>query len=65
MMRSSGTPPPISNLREWASIVADGEGQKNDGTTIYKLSAKDVAVDGFWSISAYNAKGYFVNVRSR
>ena len=32
---------------------------KNDGATIYKLTAKDVPVDGFWSISVYNAKGYF------
>jgi hypothetical protein len=33
--------------------------RKNDGTTIYKLSVKDVPVDGFWSISLYNAEGYF------
>jgi hypothetical protein len=33
---------------------------KNDGTTIYKLHVgKDVPVDGFWSISLYNAKGYY------
>jgi hypothetical protein len=32
---------------------------KNDGTTVYKLTARDVPVDGFWSISVYNAKGYF------
>ena len=32
---------------------------KNDGTTIYKLSAKDVPVDAFWSVSVYNAEGYF------
>lgn len=32
---------------------------KNDGTTAYRLTAKDVPVDGFWSISVYNAKGYF------
>src|SRR5262249_34036405 len=31
----------------------------NDGTTVYKLTVKDVPVDGFWSISVYNAKGYF------
>jgi hypothetical protein len=31
---------------------------RNDGTTIYKLTAKDVPVDGFWSITVYNAKGY-------
>lgn len=33
--------------------------EKNDGTTVYKLKVKDVPVDGFWSISVYNAQGYF------
>ncbi|MFK4771722.1 DUF1254 domain-containing protein [Rhizobium sp. ZW T2_16] len=32
---------------------------KNDGRTVYRLSAKDVPVDGFWSISLYNDKGYY------
>jgi len=32
---------------------------KNDGTTVYKLNVKDVPVDGFWSISVYNAEGYY------
>jgi hypothetical protein len=32
---------------------------KNDGTTIYKLNVKDVPVDGFWSITVYNAEGYY------
>jgi hypothetical protein len=32
---------------------------KNDGRTIYRLTVKDVPVDGFWSISVYNAQGYF------
>jgi len=31
---------------------------KNDGTTIYRLNVKDVPVDGFWSITVYNAEGY-------
>lgn len=31
----------------------------NDGTTIYKLHVKDVPVDGFWSVSVYNERGYF------
>ena len=32
---------------------------ENDGTTIYRLNVKDVPVDGFWSISLYNAEGFF------
>lgn len=32
---------------------------KNDGATAYTLVVKDVPVDAFWSISVYNAKGYF------
>jgi hypothetical protein len=33
---------------------------KNDGAALYKLTVKgDVPVDGFWSISVYNAEGYF------
>ncbi|HKE83660.1 MAG TPA: DUF1254 domain-containing protein [Vicinamibacterales bacterium] len=31
----------------------------NDGRTIYRLIARRVPVDGFWSISVYNAEGYF------
>jgi len=31
----------------------------NDGKTIHTLTVKDVPVDGFWSISVYNAKGFF------
>jgi len=35
------------------------EPPKNDGNTVYKLRVKDVPVDAFWSISVYNAEGYF------
>ena len=31
----------------------------NNGTTIYRLHVKDVPVQAFWSISVYNAQGYF------
>jgi hypothetical protein len=34
--------------------------EKNDGVTVYKLKAPgNVPVDGFWSISVYNADGFF------
>jgi hypothetical protein len=32
---------------------------KNDGKTVYKLNVKDVPVNGFWSVSLYDAKGYY------
>ncbi|MBB3558892.1 hypothetical protein FHX06_000189 [Rhizobium sp. BK512] len=32
---------------------------KNDGKTIYKLTVKDVPVDGFWSVSVYDAQGFY------
>jgi len=31
----------------------------NDGSTIYRLDVKDVPVDGFWSVSLYDAEGYY------
>lgn len=33
--------------------------EKNDGKTVYRLTVKDVPVDGFWSVSVYNAQGYY------
>lgn len=33
---------------------------QNDGKTVYRLTVQDVPVDGFWSISVYNAEGFFV-----
>jgi hypothetical protein len=32
---------------------------KNDGSTVYKLNVNRVPVDAFWSVSVYNAEGYF------
>jgi hypothetical protein len=32
---------------------------KNDGRTVYRLNVKNVPVDGFWSVSVYDAQGYY------
>jgi len=32
---------------------------QNDGETVYQLTVKEVPVDEFWSISVYNAEGFF------
>jgi len=32
---------------------------QNDGATTYRLSVRDVPVDGFWSVTVYNKDGYF------
>lgn len=32
---------------------------RNDGKVVHRLVVKDVPVDAFWSISVYNAQGYF------
>jgi hypothetical protein len=34
--------------------------ERNDGKTAYRLVVRDVPVDGFWSISVYDAEGYYV-----
>jgi hypothetical protein len=32
--------------------------EKNDGRTIYRMRLKDVPVEGFWSVTVYDAEGY-------
>jgi len=31
---------------------------RNNGKTVYRLTVKDVPVDGFWSVTVYNSEGY-------
>ena len=46
------------NPKEDAMYV-NGVPKKNGGETPYVLNVKDVPVDGFWSVTVYNAKGFF------
>ncbi|HWZ60084.1 MAG TPA: DUF1214 domain-containing protein [Gemmatimonadaceae bacterium] len=39
----------------YLNVTPDG----TNGAAVYKLTVRDVPVDGFWSITVYNAKGYF------
>lgn len=32
---------------------------KNDGKTVYRLEVGEVPVNGFWSVSVYDSKGYY------
>lgn len=67
-----GTADTVSPVRHLigAAIALGGNPQKeamylnvtpsrNDGRTVYRVRVTQVPVDGFWSISVYNAKGYF------
>jgi hypothetical protein len=40
------------------AIYLPGFPAKNDGATAYELTLKDVPVDGFWSVTVYDAKGF-------
>jgi hypothetical protein len=42
-----------------AAIYLPEYPKQNDGKTVHTLTLKDVPVDGFWSVSTYNAKGFF------
>jgi hypothetical protein len=46
------------NPRE-AAVYAAGVPAANDGKTVHRLTVRDVPVDGFWSLSIYNAGGFF------
>lgn len=41
------------------AIYLGGVMPKNDGKTVYRLKVGDVPVNSFWSVSVYNADGYF------
>jgi len=44
---------------QYAATYVSAYPKQNDGKTAYTLVLKNVPVDGFWSVSVYNAQGYF------
>lgn len=42
-----------------AALYSGVDPKENDGKTAYRLTVKDVPVDGFWSVSVYNKDGFF------
>ena len=47
-------------LPKEAAIYVNVVPEKNDGKTPYTLTARDVPVDGFWSVIVYDRKSYIV-----
>lgn len=41
-----------------AALYAGIEPEQNDGQTVYRLTVKDVPVDGFWSVTVYDKNGF-------
>ena len=41
------------------AIYLGGVMPQNDGHAVYRLKVGEVPVNGFWSVSVYNADGYF------
>jgi len=41
------------------AMYLGGEAENSDGKAAYRLTLKDVPVDGFWSVSVYNKDGFF------
>ncbi len=40
------------------ALYLPGAPKQNDGRQVYRLSVKDVPVDGFWSVTVYNQAGF-------
>ena len=43
----------------YAAVYQGAYPKANDGKIVHTITVKDVPVDGFWSISVYNEKGFF------
>lgn len=45
--------------REQDALYFYGTPNRNDGVAVYRMRLQDVPVDAFWSVSVYDAAGYF------
>lgn len=54
-----GTAGGYGGNREEDAIYLNVVPERNDGTTPFVLTVKDVPVDGFWSVIVYNKDGFF------
>lgn len=41
------------------AVYVSGKPRMDDGITVHRVTVRDVPVDGFWSICAYNREGFF------
>jgi len=57
--RLIGTGVAWGGLPDADARVMDVTPERNDGWTVYRIDLKDAPVDGFWSISVYNDRGFF------
>ena len=55
----SARPPAGAATRARRASTRAATPKQNDGKTAYRLTVKDVPVDGFWSVSVYNKDGFF------
>jgi len=54
-----GTSAGWAGNRKEDAIYVNGVAALNDGTTPHVITVRDVPVDAFWSVTVYNAKGFY------
>lgn len=54
-----GTSAGWAGNRKEDAIYVNGIAEKNDGTTPHVINVGNVPVDAFWSVTVYNAKGFY------